>query len=48
MPIPFGIQAGFWQPLADELMNEAHSIRDHDVRTNIELCVLLLDPPSIG
>ena len=46
MPLPFSIQAGFWRPLAAELMNEAQSIRDNDVRADVELCVLLLGPGS--
>lgn len=43
-PQPFSLQAGFWRPLAAELRNEAESIREDDIRTNLELCGLLLDP----
>ncbi len=43
-PLPFSIQAGFWQPLAAELKNEADSLREDYIRTDLELCGLLLDP----
>jgi len=37
------VQAGFWQPLSAELLAEAESIRDGDVRAGLQLCALLLD-----
>jgi hypothetical protein len=43
MPIAFSIQSGFWQPLAEELKREAETICTDDVRTNLQLCELLLD-----
>ncbi|MFI5461484.1 MAG: hypothetical protein ACHRXM_39330, partial [Isosphaerales bacterium] len=44
MPIPFSLQSGYWQPLATELLDEAAAIRADDVRTNLQLCELLLEP----
>lgn len=43
-PLPFSVQAGFWQPLVAELKNGAESIRKDDIRTNLQLCGLLLGP----
>ncbi|HEV3165630.1 MAG TPA: hypothetical protein VGZ22_16505 [Isosphaeraceae bacterium] len=43
-PVPLSLQEGFWQPLAAELMNEAQAIRNDEVRTDIELCVILMEP----
>lgn len=43
MPPPFSVQAGFWQPLVAELRTEAEAIHDHEVRTNVQLCELLLE-----
>ena len=43
-PLPFSVQAGFWQPLVAELRKGAESIREDDVRTNLQLCGFLLDP----
>lgn len=43
MPLSFGVHAGFWQPLVDELRNEAASLRDREIGTDLELCGLLLD-----
>jgi hypothetical protein len=40
---PWRDLSGFWRPLADELRAEAEAIRDDDVRTNIQLCALLLE-----
>ena len=40
---PWRDLCGFWRPLAAELRAEAEAIRDDDVRTNIQLCALLLD-----
>jgi hypothetical protein len=45
-PAAFSLQSGFWQPLAAELINEAAAIRAHDVRENVQLCALLLEPSS--
>jgi hypothetical protein len=42
MPVPFSVQAGFWLPLAAELMNETQAVRDEHVRTNLHLCEILL------
>lgn len=42
-PRPFSVQSGFWRPLVDELRTAAKSIRDEDVRTDLQLCALLLD-----
>jgi hypothetical protein len=39
----FSLRSGYWQPLATELMDEAAAIRADDVRTNLELCELLLE-----
>jgi hypothetical protein len=44
MPVAFSLQSGFWRPLAAELMDEAAGIRAGDVRANLQLCELLLDP----
>ncbi len=46
-PLPFSLQSGFWEPLAAELRAEAEAIREIDVRTNLQLCALLLEPGSI-
>ncbi len=43
MPVAFSLQSGFWQSLATELMDEAAEIRAADVRTNVQLCALLLE-----
>ena len=43
-PLPFSVQAGFWQPLVVEFRKGAESIRADDVRTNLQLCGFLLDP----
>jgi hypothetical protein len=42
-PIAFSLQSGFWRPLATELMDEAAAIRADDIRTNLQLCKLLLE-----
>lgn len=42
-PRPFSIQAGFWAPLVVEFEKGAESIREDDVRTDLQLCGLLLD-----
>jgi hypothetical protein len=44
LPIAFSLQAGLWRPLATELIDETTTIRDDDVRTNLQLCELLLEP----
>jgi hypothetical protein len=46
-PLPFSLQAGFWRPLAAELKDQAKAIQDEDVRANLQLCAVLLDPYSI-
>jgi hypothetical protein len=43
MPLAFSIQSGFWQPLADELRDEAVKFGEDDVRTDLQLCALLLE-----
>jgi hypothetical protein len=43
MPAPFGIQSGFWQPLAAELKTEAAAIGSAELRTKLQLCELLLE-----
>jgi hypothetical protein len=43
-PLPFSVQSGFWQPLLAELKKGAESIRDDDIRTDLQLCGLLLGP----
>ncbi|WP_435007618.1 hypothetical protein P12x_004884 [Tundrisphaera lichenicola] len=43
-PLPFSIQAGFWRPLAEEFRNEIECLREIDIRTDLELCGLILDP----
>ncbi len=43
MPVAFSLQSRFWRSLAAELMEEAASIRADDVRTNLQLCELLLE-----
>jgi hypothetical protein len=42
-PLPFSVQSGFWLPLVAELKKGAESIRDDDIRINLQLCGLLLD-----
>ena len=42
-PLPFSVQAGFWQPLVAELKKGAEMILDDDIRTDLQLCGLLLD-----
>ena len=44
MPMAFSLQSGLWQPLATELIEETAAIGVDDVRTNLQLCTLLLDP----
>ena len=43
-PLPFSIHSGFWLPLVEELKDETRSIPNVDVRTDLELCALLLEP----
>jgi hypothetical protein len=43
-PLPFSLQAGFWQPLAAELKHGAGSIREDHIRIDLQLCGLLLEP----
>lgn len=43
-PTAFSVRYGLWQPLAAELLSDAEAIRTDDVRTNIQLCSLLLQP----
>jgi hypothetical protein len=43
-PLMFSVQAGFWQPLLADLKKGAKSIREDDIRTNLQLCGLLLEP----
>jgi hypothetical protein len=42
-PVAFGVQSGFWQPLAEELKVEAAAIHASDLRTKLQLCELLLE-----
>ena len=44
MPLAFSLQYGCWEPLAAQLRDEAVTIDADDVRTNLQLCALLLDP----
>jgi len=43
-PLPFSVQSGFWEPLVAELRKGAESVCDDNIRTNLQLCVLLLEP----
>jgi hypothetical protein len=43
MPAPFGVQSGFWQPLAAELSSEAEAIATANIREKLQLCGLLLE-----
>jgi|GEM_PF-1768560 len=45
-PPAFSVHAGFWEPIAAELLSQAKSIRDVNMRTNLELCTLLVDSTS--
>lgn len=45
-PPPFSFHAGFWKPFVAEFKDGAESIRDSNIRTDIQLCSLLLDPYS--
>jgi hypothetical protein len=47
-PVAFSIQSGFWRPLAAELRDEAAAFRLDDVRTNLQLCALLLEMDPSG
>ncbi len=42
-PIEHSLYAGFWQPLAVELKAAAAMIQSDEVRTNLQLCALLID-----
>src|SRR5262249_53725470 len=44
MPLLFSIQYGTWPPLVAQFLNEVRGIGEKEVRTNLELCALLLDP----
>ncbi|MDB5390532.1 MAG: hypothetical protein JWM11_6178 [Planctomycetaceae bacterium] len=41
-PFAFSLQQGFWQSLAVELNVAANTIQDAEVRTNAQLCALLI------
>jgi hypothetical protein len=47
-PRPYSVQSGAWQPMAAELMTESEAVRARDIRTNLQLCAILLDPGSSG
>jgi len=40
------VEAGFWRPHAEEFKREVESIIDDQVRSDLELCGLLLNPNS--
>jgi len=47
-PVAFSLQSGLWKPLASELTDEAAAIAPEAIRTNLQLCALLLDPGWSG
>jgi hypothetical protein len=44
LPSAFSVQSGYWRPLTTELSEEAAAIRADGIRSNIQLCRLLLEP----
>jgi hypothetical protein len=48
MPLAFSLQCGCWQSLAAELRAKAAAIAVDEVRTNLQLCALLLKPGGAG
>jgi hypothetical protein len=42
--VAFSVQSGLWKPLAVELSDEAATIGVEAVRSDLELCALLVDP----
>ncbi len=43
-PLAVGIQQGLWRPLAADLRREVAAVANHDVRENLELVALHLEP----
>lgn len=42
-PKAFSVEQGFWQPLAAEIKDKAATLPAGGLRTNLELCALLLE-----